>query len=221
MNTLAYLLLAGNVFPQAFDSATAIRLAPEISPVAIEEAMAAMNCARRSGIGVQAERLAVIDYTKSSREPRMWVFDLRTRKLLYRDHVAHGSGSGADIATEFSDRSGSHQSSLGLYFTGTTYMGGNGYSLRLHGLSGPLNRSAYERSIVIHGADYVNPAASKAMGRIGRSWGCPALRREVAVPIINDLKEGQFVYAFGPGSRAAAECSLPASLVGRPTAGGN
>jgi hypothetical protein len=63
-----------------------------------------------------------------------------------------------------------------------------------------------ERYIVMHGAPYVNPAAALKMGRLGRSWGCPAVRTAVAKPMIDTLKEGQFIYAFGPGTARLSAC---------------
>ena len=122
------------------------------------------------------------------------------------DGTYDGQGSGHDIPNAFSDREGSHQTSLGLFLTDTTYQGGNGYSLRLHGLSKGFNESAMRRLIVMHGAPYVNPLAAMAMGRLGRSWGCPAVRREVAKPMIDTLKQGQFIYSHGPGTAKLSQC---------------
>ena len=182
------------------------RLAPKLDPVAISEAVSAMKCAQKYGVGASASRLAIIDYTIPSRQPRLWVVDLKSQKLLFKEYVAHGQGSGGDIPTAFSDRDGSHQSSLGLYLTDATYEGGNGYSLKLQGLSKGFNESAMDRLIVMHGAPYVNPAAAGRMGRLGRSWGCPAVRTEVAKPMIDTLKQGQFIYAYGPGTARLSSC---------------
>lgn len=182
------------------------RLAPHLKPAVIAEAVSAMKCAQNNGVGRTAGRLAIIDYTLPSRTPRLWVVDLKNKKLLFEEHVAHGQGSGGDIPNAFSDREGSHQSSLGLYLTDATYEGGNGYSLKLHGLSKGFNESAMQRYIVMHGAPYVNPDAVTALGRLGRSWGCPAVRTEVAAPIIDTLKSGQFIYAYGPGTARLSAC---------------
>ncbi len=178
-------------------------LAPHLKPAVISEAVSAMKCAQNNGVGRSADRLAIIDYTLPSRTPRLWVVDLKNKKLLFEEYVAHGQGSGDDVPNAFSDREGSHQSSLGLYLTDATYEGGNGYSLKLHGLSKGFNESAMQRYIVMHGAPYVNPDAVTALGRLGRSWGCPAVRSEVAAPIIDTLKSGQFIYAYGPGTAQA------------------
>lgn len=192
------------------------RLAPQIKPSVIAEALSAMNCARKNGVGLLAKRLAIIDYTISSRLPRLWVFDLQQQKLLFTEHVAHGQGSGHDIPNAFSDREGSHQTSLGLFLTDSTYQGGNGYSLRLQGLSRGFNESAYRRLIVMHGAPYVNPAVSASKGRLGRSHGCPAVRQAVAKPMIDTLKQGQFIYSHGPGTDKLSQCRTENLAINQP-----
>jgi L,D-transpeptidase catalytic domain len=191
---------------KADEAALIARLAPKISQSVIQEAVTAMKCAQNHGIGRNASRIAIIDYTIPSRKPRLWVLDLKQQKLLFEEHVAHGQGSGHDIPNAFSDRNGSHQSSLGLFLTDTTYQGGNGYSMRLRGLSKGFNESALRRLIVMHGAAYVNPLTALSMGRLGRSWGCPAVRREVAKPMIDALKEGNFIYSHGPGTAKLSQC---------------
>lgn len=191
----------------AADEATALaRLAPGLSRPAISEALTAMKCAKAKGIGTDAHRLAIIDYTLPSQEPRLWVFDLARNKVLFEELVAHGKGSGDDVPTTFSNRNGSHQSSLGLFLTDETYEGGHGESLKLLGLNRGLNDAALKRRIVMHGAAYVDADVAQKLGRLGRSFGCPAVRREVAQPVIDTLKEGQFLYAYGPGSSAAKRC---------------
>ena len=191
---------------KADDVALISKLAPNIRPSVIEEAVGAMKCAQSRGVGVDARRLAIIDYTIPSRQKRLWVLDLEARKLLFKEHVAHGQKSGHDVPTMFSDRSGSHQTSLGLFYTDATYLGGNGYSLRLHGLSNGFNQSAMRRLIVMHGAPYVDPRTAVSMGRLGRSWGCPAVRVEIARPMIDALKDGNFIYSHGPGTGALPQC---------------
>lgn len=181
-------------------------LAPSIKPVVISEAIFAMKCAQHHGVGTSASRLAMIDYTIPSRKPRLWVVDLENKELLFAEHVAHGEGSGEDIPNAFSDLEGSHQTSLGLFLTDATYEGGNGYSLKLKGLSRGFNESAMQRLIVMHGAPYVDPLAALKKGRLGRSWGCPAVRTEVAIPMIDALKQGQFIYAYGPGTAKLSQC---------------
>jgi hypothetical protein len=157
-----------------------------------------MRCAQNSGLGVGATRLAFIDYSRPSTQPRLWVFDVALGKLLYEEVVAHGRGSGENLAKIFSNASGSHASSLGLFLTRNTYYGRNGYSLRMEGLEPGVNDAAMERAIVMHGAPYVNPLGAAKQGRLGRSFGCPAVREAVARGMIDVLKDGQFVFAYYP-----------------------
>lgn len=172
--------------------------APALNRDVLALALDARACALRSGAIAQAPRLAVIDYSRPSTEPRLWVFDLERERLLYAEYVAHGRGSGENFATAFSNRDGSYQSSLGLFATAETYVGGNGYSLRMDGLEPGFNDRARDRAIVIHGAPYVNPAQAALQGRLGRSLGCPALRPAVAQSLIDTIKDGQLVFAYYP-----------------------
>lgn len=142
--------------------------------------------------------LTVIDFSKPSTEKRMWVYDLASQALLFHEHVAHGRGSGANMATVFSNVPESNQSSLGLFRTAEAYIGKHGLSLRLDGLERGINDRARERAIVIHGADYVNAATARAQGRLGRSLGCPAVRPEIARALIETVKDGGLLFAYYP-----------------------
>jgi L,D-transpeptidase catalytic domain len=176
------------------------RLAPAADPDVLALALVSMRCAQAHGIGMTANRLAVIDYSRPSMLPRLWVFDLALHRLLFEEVVAHGRGSGENIATRFSNDDGSHASSLGLFVTRDTYVGRNGYSLRMQGLEAGVNDNAMARAIVMHGARYVDPSSSATRGRLGRSWGCPAIRQAVARQMIDVMKDGQFVFSYYPDS---------------------
>jgi hypothetical protein len=184
--------------PPSATAESIARLAPEANREAITLALAAMRCAQKSGVGIDASRLAFIDYSRPSTKPRLWVFDLRSNRLLFEEVVAHGRGSGENLARVFSNVSGSHASSLGLFLTRDTYQGRNGYSLRMEGLEPGINDAAMERAIVMHGASYVDPLFASKQGRLGRSLGCPAVREAVARGVIDVLKDGQFVFAYYP-----------------------
>ena len=174
-------------------------LAPDAPVEALQQALRARDCAVSSGDAGPSGRLAVIDYSLPSTEPRLWVFELEPRpRLLFVEHVAHGRGSGEDLAQQFSNVEGSHQTSLGLFRTAETYQGANGYSLRLDGLEPGINDRARERAIVMHGADYVDPELAQRQGRLGRSFGCPAVRPDVARQVIDALREGQLLFAYYP-----------------------
>lgn len=164
----------------------------------LDMALNAASCAVKSGAANAPSTLTVIDYSKPSTERRLWVFDLQSRELVYEELVAHGQGSGATMATQFSNENETHQTSLGLFKTDTTYVGKNGYSLRLDGLDKGINDRARDRAIVMHGAPYVSPEFVKKTGRLGRSWGCPAISAEVARRIIDRVKGGGLVFAYYP-----------------------
>ena len=115
--------------------------------------------------------------------------------------MVHGRNTSENLATKFSNAPESRQSSLGLFRTLGTYAGHNGYSLRMAGLEPGTNDHALERALVIHGATYVNPAIARLQGCIGRSYGCPALRTAIARPLIDTLKDGQYVFSYCPDSR--------------------
>lgn len=173
--------------------------APAASREVLQLAARAMSCAlRHPEFGVDPQRLGVIDYSRPSTEPRLWVFDLGRQRLLFEEWVAHGRNSGENLTTRFSNREGSFMTSLGAFAAQETYMGGNGYSLRLRGLEPGFNDQARQRAIVIHGAPYVNPAVAKLQGRLGRSLGCPAVRPQVARQLIDSIRDGTFVFAYYP-----------------------
>jgi len=82
--------------------------------------------------------------------------------------------------------------------TGDPYDGKNGYSLRLRGMDPGRNDHAEARAIVVHGAAYVSDAIAGTLGRLGRSFGCPAVRPEIARQLIDDIKGRSLVYAWHP-----------------------
>jgi hypothetical protein len=203
--------------------------APGLDPhvVAMAEDAAARAVSR--GLAKDPRTLTVIDYSLPSTEKRLWVFDLGTRELLFHELVAHGKNTGDNRATRFSNTMNSKQTSLGLFVTANTYVGSNGYSLRMQGLDRGFNDRAMERAIVIHGAPYVSEAFARSQGRIGRSWGCPALDQKVSRQVIDTIKGGDLVFAYAPqndfltgapmlaGSRAAATVLASTTTAGTAT----
>jgi hypothetical protein len=172
-------------------------VAPDLNNAVLKKAVSAMECAVASGAD-PAARLAVIDFSLPSAQQRLWIFDLQRKSLLLQDLVAHGSGSGDNYAAAFSNIEGSHQSSIGLFRTSESYTGRHGYSLRMDGLEAGINDLARQRAIVIHPADYVDPAWVERYGRIGRSQGCPAVRPEISKMVVDNLKGGQFMFSYYP-----------------------
>ena len=142
--------------------------------------------------------LAIADFSQSSCKKRLYVIDLIRKKLLYNTYVAHGRNSGNEYAQKFSNDNSSYQSSLGFYKTLGTYQGKHGLSLRLEGLEKGINDRAFERAIVMHGADYVSEAFIKNTGRLGRSLGCPAVSISDSKKLISMLYNGAglFIYSL-------------------------
>ena len=203
---LSFLLIPfvpGTAFPTnnevANQTERLLHLAGAPSRAALEAALSAYRRAVKDGNVANNRYLTVIDYTLPSALARMWLFDLDLETIVRRELVAHGKGSGDAMATAFSNRDGSHMSSLGLFITDSAYIGSNGYSLRLKGLDPGVNDHAYDRAIVMHGAKYVSPEIAKT-GRLGRSWGCPAVDVHIARTIIDTIKNGTVLFAFGPTS---------------------
>ena len=169
-----------------------------ISADVLQLAIGAVTCAVNSGDMERPRTLTVIDYSLPSTEPRLWVFDVETGRLLFKELVAHGRNTGENMAKRFSDVPESRQSSIGLFVTDETYVGSNGYSLRLDGLEPGFNGRARERAIVMHGAPYVNTSLVSSQGRIGRSWGCPALREAIARDVIDTIRGGGVIFSYYP-----------------------
>jgi len=172
--------------------------APGLSTQVLSLALKAVHKAAQKGLVKRDNLLTVIDYSIPSTQPRLFVFDLASKRLLFRELCAHGKNSG-DVKTQFfSNDPGSLATSLGLYVTEDTYYGHNGYSLRLKGLDAGFNDLALDRAIVVHGAAYVSQEAIKALGRLGRSWGCPAVRPEIAQKLIDSIRGGSAIFAYYP-----------------------
>ncbi|HEY0288075.1 MAG TPA: murein L,D-transpeptidase catalytic domain family protein [Pseudomonas sp.] len=187
------------------------RAAPDANPKVIELAVRAAQCRMAQGYDT-TKRLAIIDYSLPSTAQRLWIFDLQQRTLLFHELVAHGRNSGENMAKQFSNRNQSMASSLGLYSTRSTYIGHNGYSLRMEGLEPGFNDNALDRALVIHGAPYVDQNLARTQGRIGRSLGCPAVRPAIAHQVIDALKEGQLLFSYYPepswlGKSAFVNCA--------------
>lgn len=170
-----------------------LNLSLSISFPAFQEAMGRYY---KNTVG-DKDLLALIDFTKPSTEERFCVLDLGREKVLFVSHVSHGRKSGDNYAVSFSNEPGSYKSSLGLFRTGGTYYGKNGYSLLLEGLEKGVNDHARERAIVIHGADYADPAVLRNQQRLGRSLGCPALPPAISKEVIDTLKDGVLLYIYG------------------------
>ena len=172
--------------------------APALRQNVLRLALESAACAEMRHLVKRSDVVTVIDYSLPSTEPRLFVFDLASRKLLFCELVAHGKNSGNVVPTSFSNEPGSLASSIGLFVTEEPYVGSNGKSLKLRGLEPGVNDLASERAIVLHGAYYVSDEAVRVLGRLGRSSGCPAVRVEVAEELIDAVKGGSAIFAYYP-----------------------
>jgi hypothetical protein len=168
-----------------------------VDPRVFSLALASAESAVERG-DAEPSSLTVIDFSQPSTDRRMWVYDLRSRVLLFEEHVSHGRNSGHNLPTMFSNDPESYKSSIGLYRAAESYFGKHGYSLRLDGLEKGFNDRARERAIVIHGAEYVNAQTARAQGRLGRSLGCPAVRPAIVNDLIDSVKDGGLIFAYYP-----------------------
>jgi len=215
---VCFVLVAGSRVQADPVAAAAFLDVRGLSPRALAAALDAVSCAHSRGVSGRDGLLTLIDYSLPSTQPRLWVLDLENGQVLFHELVAHGAGSGDNYAVRFSNVDASHQTSLGLFLTGSTYQGGNGYSLRLRGLDRGINDRAEERAIVMHGAWYVSADQIRRLGRLGRSWGCPALSKSVAPRVIDRIKEGTFLFAWS--DRAADSLRPSCAATGSVTIAG-
>ncbi|MBL7738417.1 MAG: murein L,D-transpeptidase catalytic domain family protein [Chitinophagaceae bacterium] len=144
------------------------------------------------GVIRRSEYLTICDMSQSSRKKRLYLIDIINNKVVMHTYVAHGRNSGGDYARRFSNKTSSHQSSLGFYLTRNTYSGEHGLSLRLEGLEPGFNDKAYRRAIVVHGASYIGE------GSAGRSYGCPAVPAKESKTFINTIKNGTCLFIYHP-----------------------
>ncbi|MCU7614350.1 murein L,D-transpeptidase catalytic domain family protein [Chryseobacterium sp. GMJ5] len=166
---------------------------------AFSKALTGFENLKKAGLLNQdAHLLTICDFSMSSNTKRLWVLDLNEKKVLFNSLVAHGKNTGEEYAQNFSNTESSYQSSLGFYITDVTYSGDNGYSLKLLGMDKGYNDAALQRAVVMHGADYVSEEFAAIHKRIGRSWGCPAIPRNLTEPIINTIKGRNCLFIYYP-----------------------
>jgi hypothetical protein len=180
--------------------AALLSAAPDLRPQVLDYALLAKANGVKEGLVKRDDVLSIIDFSLPSTKKRMWTFDLKKQRLLFHEYVAHGMNSGQARTVKFGLPEESHMSMYGLYVTDVPYIGKNGYSMRLKGLDQGYNHTAYDRAVVFHGAWYVSEKVIRSQGRLGRSWGCPAVRKEIATPMIDATKHGSALFAYYPDS---------------------
>jgi hypothetical protein len=142
--------------------------------------------------------ISVLDFSQPSSQKRFYLIDLDTKQIIFQDYVAHGRNTGNLMAEKFSNTPHSNQSSLGFFKTAETYHGKHGLSLRLDGLEKGINDKARQRAIVIHSAKYAEESFINKYGRLGRSFGCPALPAGHFEEIIELIKGGTLLFIYYP-----------------------
>jgi len=162
----------------------------------------------RQGRVINQSIMAIIDYSQSSDQKRLYILDMKNYKVLFNTLVAHGKNSGKEWARLFSNKPSSYKSSPGFYITGETYMGNNGYSLKLEGIEKGINDRAFDRGIVMHGAEYVSDSYIEEQGYIGRSKGCPAVPVDEADDIIDTIKEGTCLFVYSASRQYTSHSAL-------------
>jgi hypothetical protein len=175
---------------------------------ALEYALLGYHRLLKKGFLHRKDVLSICDFSQSSGLKRMYVIDVRNKKLLYRSYVAHGINSGEEFANSFSNRPDSHKSSLGFYVTRNTYFGSNGLSLRIDGVDKGFNNMASQRNIVIHGARYVSERILRKYGMMGTTFGCPAIPTEMSQQIIPLLKNGTCFFIYYPSKKYLSHSSV-------------
>ncbi len=171
---------------------------PELNPEAFHYGIQGYFALRSAGLVKNDSLLSIIDFSLPSSADRFFVINMYRNTLVCKSLVSHGRNSGDLYASRFSNKMQSHQSSLGFYLTGDPYRGGQGYSLILNGVDTGYNDHSRARSIVIHGADYATRNYIGHYGRLGRSYGCPALPPDISKSVINLIKNGTILFSFYP-----------------------
>jgi L,D-transpeptidase catalytic domain len=164
----------------------------------LDMAMKGFSKLRERGLAGADSILTIIDFSKSSKEKRLYVVDLKNQEIAINSVVSHGRNSGQEYARSFSNKPTSNKSSLGFYVTRETYRGSNGYSLKLEGTETGINDMAMARAIVMHGANYANESVINGKGYLGRSLGCPAVPEKINKKIIDKIKEGNVLFVYYP-----------------------
>lgn len=142
--------------------------------------------------------ITIIDYSKPSSEPRLWIINVKENKVLLHDYVGHGKNSGPNIPNRFSNRKESFQSSIGVLLTAKPYFGNYGYALRVIGLEKGFNNNVAARNIVFHASRYANEEFIRSHGRLGRSKGCFSVSPFIIKTLVDTIQGGTMVFSYYP-----------------------
>lgn len=159
--------------------------------------------------------LTIVDFSQTSKNKRMYVIDINQQKLLFNTLVAHGRNTGGEYAQHFSNENGTHKSSLGFYVTKNNNMGSSvGFSLIIEGIEKGFNDNAVSRQIILHGADYATEDFINKNGRLGRSFGCPALPPELIKPVVDVIENGSCLFIYYPDTNYLSKSPVLNSTLG-------
>lgn len=179
-----------------------------LSRYAFDYAVKGYNYLLSAGKLKNDQIISIVDFSQASGKKRLYIIDVKNKKILFNTYVSHGRNSGKEMANEFSNEPESNKSSLGFYVTGDTYMGKHGFSMRLFGEEKGINDNADSRAIVMHSAPYVSEGAIRMQGFVGRSLGCPALPENLYKPIIETIKNGSCLFLYSPDKYYAAHSDI-------------
>lgn len=143
------------------------------------------------------DQIYLVDFQQHSSKPRMFRLDLASGEVT-AFRTAHGKGSDpshSGFAQRFSNVMDSNASSVGAYVTAGPGMGAkHGPNVLLDGLE-PTNNEARERAIIVHAADYCEPAFLAREGKLGRSYGCFSVSFEDLRTLRPMMGEGRLLFA--------------------------
>ena len=147
---------------------------------------------------IQRDRMYLVDFQKFSGEERLYEVDLHGGAITLM-RTSHGRGSDpahTGFARDFGNTPESYKSSVGAYATaGASYGAQQGPNVLLDGLEYSNDR-ARERAIIIHGADYADPAFLAREGKLGRSYGCFSVAHADLPRLRDRMGQGRLLFAW-------------------------
>lgn len=126
----------------------------------------------------------IVDYRKNILMKRLFVLDMKEKKILISTTVSHAWNSGVMYPNEYSNIHGSNMTSSGNYITRGTKHGFFGYSMIIDGLDNGINNNARSRAVIFH---------SDRKMKTKWSNGCFATPEEINKKIIDLTKGGVLV----------------------------
>ena len=126
----------------------------------------------------------IIDFTKNLFADRLFLLDMKNKKVVLSCRVTHAYKSGYFYAKEFSNNPGTEKSCYGAFLTEYSRPGKYGYSMEISGLDKGINDKERSRNIIFHPTTVL--------------WykGCFATSKENNKKIIDLTKDGSLVYVI-------------------------